>query len=156
MLRVLSPGRFNSAKKLHNKSELTKPGMRQKVFDFIPVIIMTMQFVVLVCMMVTNWFNKDPPEMPYDWTAPAGSLGLGFIMILYNYYKVVAGNVPTPVLLANIAWVGVTAVLLGLSIAFPERQCCCPGGVKAEKVEMGKCPNKEAASTPTTDDAASE
>lgn len=37
----------------------------------------------------------------------------------------------------------ITVALLVLAIVYPERQCCCPGGVKAEKVKMGMCENKE-------------
>ena len=104
---------------------------------------MTLQFGVLVFMMVTNWFNKSPPEMPYNFTAPAGSLGLGFIMLFYNYRKWKAQKIPFTVLMVNGVWMLVTVALLILAIVYPERQCCCPGGVKAEKVDMGSCENKE-------------
>lgn len=68
---------------------------------------MTLQFGVLVGMMVTNWFSKSLPEIPYDFTAP---------------------------------------------MVYPERQCCCPGGVKAEKLDMGSCANKEPGAALVVDD----
>ena len=119
--------------------------LRQKAFDLIPVIIMTLQFGVLVVMMATNWFNKSPPEMPYDFTAPAGSLVLGLIMLMYNFKKHTAKppQIPKSVLVVNAIWMVITVVLLVLALIYPERQCCCPGGVRAEKVPMGSCENKE-------------
>lgn len=107
-------------------------------------------------MMITTWFSKDPPEMPYNWTAPAGSLTLGFIMLIYNTVKFKKQQVPGTVLAVNVVWLFVTGILLVLALIYPEKQCCCPGGVKANKVDMGSCENKEPSAALVVDGAQEE
>lgn len=111
----------------------------QVAFDLIPAIVMTVQVGILIGMMVTSWFSKSPLEMPYDFRAPAGSLVLGIFMMVYNGYKHNLGLVPLTVLIVNALWNIVFMLLIGLARAFPERECCCPGGVKPEKVHIGEC-----------------
>lgn len=115
----------------------------QIAFDMIPAILMTLQFVVLISMMANDWFNKDPAEMPYSVEAPGASLVVGCFSTLYNILKWKSGKIPVAVVIVSGLWQVVTVVLLILAWKFPARQCCCPGGVKAERVDMDSCANKQ-------------
>lgn len=112
----------------------------KRLFGKTPVILAVIQYTILVVIMATTWFGKSPPEVPYTWHGPASSLLMGIILSLYYKHELEGGNIPHQVFWSSVGSVVVTSILLVLACLFPERECCCEGGVQPQRVTKGTCP----------------
>ena len=109
-------------------------------FDLIPAILSIAQVCVFFYILFGKWVPEK--EVPVDFNSMLLSVGLSVATLGYHIKKRRSlKGYPGVHLVTSSIGLFMTALLCGLSFAYPQKDCCCKTGGKAdvERVKKGTC-----------------